>query len=276
MIKIFITVRNRLAITKKCIEALKRHSTLPHQIYVYNNQTNYLLKEHFDYFYDLYSKKQISNLSFTSDESNFNAFSKAVACNIFGHHHEEDPNKDKCSFLMFLDNDIIVAPEWDKILTAAWSYVVRNKMNEIQIIGQLPGGIKFLEKEHVIDKMCKGATGVLGGSGFWSVRSTFFKEVGFLNLKQLVGQNKRHDQLYWQLLGKNTNGKPYILGLRVKLAYHCGPLAGSVCNILTKNRGNGNKEELIKFEYSEENIEKLAFDDFYDKITKDVSVANGW
>ena len=50
MIKIFISVRNRLAITKKCIYALKEHSTIKHQIYVYDNETNYRLKEHFDYF----------------------------------------------------------------------------------------------------------------------------------------------------------------------------------------------------------------------------------
>jgi hypothetical protein len=149
-------------------------------------------------------------------------------------------------------------------------------MNEIQIISQLPGGIKFLEKEHFIDKTMKGSTGSLGGSGFWSVRPTFFREVGFLDLKHLVGQNKRHDQLYWLKLGKNTNGKPYILGLRAKLAYHCGPIVGSVCNVLTKNRSAKNKEELIKFEYSEENIDKLSFDEFYDRITKDECVAHGW
>ena len=57
MVKIFMSVRNRLGITKKCIEALKKHSKLPHQIYVYDNETNYRLRDHFDYFADLYERK---------------------------------------------------------------------------------------------------------------------------------------------------------------------------------------------------------------------------
>jgi hypothetical protein len=276
MIKIFLTVRNRLAVTKKCIEALKKHSKLPHHIYVYNNQTNHLLKEHFNYFYELYNKKEISNISFTSDESNFNAFSKAVACNIFGHHHEEDPNKDKYKFLTFLDNDIIVAPEWDKIIDMAWDYVNKNRLDNIKIVGQIPGGIKFLEQEHPVTKSVKGSVGSLGGSGFWCVRSNFFKDVGYLPLKQLVGQNKRHDQLYWQLLGKNTNGKPYIMGLKTKLAFHCGYVAGSVCNTLTKNRVNPKKEELIKFQDNEDYIDKMSFEEFYNKVSVDQKVCNDW
>jgi hypothetical protein len=50
MIKIFISVRNRLAITKKCIESLILHSEIPHRIYVYDNATNYRLEDHFLFF----------------------------------------------------------------------------------------------------------------------------------------------------------------------------------------------------------------------------------
>ena len=276
MIKIFLTVRNRLEITKKCIEALQRHSTLPHSIYVYNNQTNHMLKEHFEYFYDLYSKKIISNLSFTSDESNFNAFSKAVACNVFGHHHNEDPDKDKCEFLLFLDNDIIVVPDWDKIVKAAWEYVARNKLENIKVISQIPGGIKSHQDKYNITKHLEGVSGSLGGSGFWAVKNNFFQDIGFLNLKQLVGQNKRHDQLYWQLLGRKTNGSPYILGLKTTLAYHCGAIAGSVCNTLTKNPNNKNKTDLIKFDENEQQISKMTFDEFFKRISTDRYVKNNW
>jgi hypothetical protein len=215
----------------------------------------------------------ISNISFTSDESNFNAFSKAVSCNVFGRHHEEDPVKDSYDFLLFLDNDIIVAPDWDKILAYSWQYVIKNKMDNIKVIGQLPGGMKGLKDNISIHKKFNGYTGSLGGSAFWSVRPTFFREVGFLDLKQLIGINKRHDQLYWNLLGKTTNAKPYILGLNYRLAFHCGSVAGSVCNTLTRNRVNKNKEELIKFECNEEEINKLTFEEFYDKISKE---KNDW
>lgn len=275
MIKIFLTVRNRLAITKKCIESLKKHSELPHQIYVYNNQTTFLLKEHFDYFYELYNQKMISNISFTSDESNFNAFSKAVSCNNFGHHHEEDPQKDSYNFLLFLDNDMIVAPDWDKTLSAAWNYVTKNGMKHIKIIGQLPGGMKGLKDNIELNKNLSGYTGSLGGSAFWSVRPTFFREVGFLDLKNLVGCSKKHDQHYWPKLSKSADGKPYMLGLKTRLAFHCGYLAGSVCNRLTKLKvpDSKQKEEVIKFEANEEEIDKLNFEEFYDKINKE---KNDW
>jgi len=242
MIKIFLTVRNRLAMTKKCIYALKAHSTLPHQIYVYNNQTNYLIKEHFEYFCKLYIKNYVSQVTFTTDESNFNAFSKASTCNFFGQQHGMDPQKDKYMFLLFLDNDIIVTPNWDEKLKQAWKNVVKNKLKNIKIIGQLPGGIKEIT----------------------------------LPLKQLVGCDKRHDQIYWSLLGQSTGGKPYIMGLKEKLGVHCGKLAGSVCNKLSRNRGKANKSELIKFEQAEEKISNMTFEEFYKLIFNDKILIKDW
>ena len=83
MIKIFLTVRNRLAITKKCIKAIQKHSTMPYQLYVYDNQTNHRLKEHFEYFADLYEKGLVSQVTFNTNASTFNAFSKAASNNMF-------------------------------------------------------------------------------------------------------------------------------------------------------------------------------------------------
>jgi len=107
MIKIFMTVRNRLAITKKAIYALKKHSKLPYQLFVYDNATNYRIKEHFSYFLKLYQKGQIAQITFTTTDSTFNAFSKASTCNFFGQQHEEDPKKYTYDFILMIDNDII-------------------------------------------------------------------------------------------------------------------------------------------------------------------------
>lgn len=276
MIKIFLTVRNRLAITKKCIYALKEHSTIKHQIYVYNNQTNHLLDQHFTYFHKLFAKKMISQVTFGSDESNFKAFSKASACNFFGHQHEQDPNKDKCNFIVMLDNDIIVTPGWDAILHKAWSFVVKAKMNDIKVIGQLPGGIKNRGEKVVIDGGVFGKTGKLGGSGLWSVRPNFFRDVGYLNLSQLVGLSKKHDQLYWRLMEQRTKGANYIMGLNQKLGIHCGKTAGSVCNKLTKHSRDKDKLEQIKFEHAEEKISKIDFKTFYNTISSDKRLMNDW
>lgn len=273
MIKVFVTVRNRLAITQKCLQSLKLHTKTPFQLYVYDNQTSYLLDRHFSYFNKLLYKKMITQIVFNTNDSTYNAFSKAAACNMFGLWHEQDPNKDKYDFLLILDNDMILCPGWDLKVKAAWDHVKKNKMHHIKVIGQLPGGIKSIEAKTEIQNDLYGSSGRLGGSGFWAIRTNFFSDVGLLDLKQLIGQDKKHDQLYWHKLGKSSNGKTYILGLKSQLAIHCGgAIAGSVCNRLTRHRNDPNKEKLICFEESEEGISKMSFEDFYKMVSSDPSM----
>jgi hypothetical protein len=279
MYKIFLTVRNRLAITTKCITSLKRFSELPHQIYVYDNSTNYKIQEHFMYFSLLYEKGLISQYTVNTKESTYGAFSKAAACNQFGLNHEQDPEKDKVDFLLILDNDMIIMQQgWDKIIKNAWDDIKRLKMDTIKVVGQLPGGISKRNNVPVKISGFDAKTGINGGSGFWSVRSDFFRDVGYLDIKELVGFDKKHDQKYWIKLNNINKGKDYILGLDAKLVLHTGGIAGSLCNNLTKYRISAtiNKEDVIKFERQEEEIDALTFDQFYDKIKNDSIVANNW
>lgn len=277
MIKIFISVRNRLAITKKCLHAIKVHSRIPHSIYVYDNATNYLIDNHFAYFCQMYKEGYIDQVCFTSEKSTFKAFSKASTCNFFGQQHESDPNKDNYSFLLMLDNDIIVTPEWDKKLLEAWAYVKKNNLTDIKVIGQLPGGIKNKGSNfYQINDEIKGKVGKSGGSGLWSVRSNFFRDVGFLDLRSLVNHDKKHDQLYWILLDKAARRNPYIMGIDQKLGIHCGKNTGSVCNVLTKNKQNPDKYNLIKFKDSEEYISNISFEEFYNQVIKDDALIRDW
>lgn len=273
MIKIFLSVRNRLAITKKCIVALRKHSKIPLQIYVYNNLTDYKLDEHFAYFYKLLNKGIISQLTFNTERSTFGAFSKASACNQFGLLHEQDPNKKKIFFLLFLDNDIILHPDWDTTLVQAWRDVKKIGLNNVKVIGQLPGGIK--SKTPLKQKIAgvEAKIGKLGGSALWSVQTNFFDQIGYLNISKLIGHNKKHDQHYWNLLDRATKGESYILGLKKSLGLHAGKYAGSVCNRLTVNN---NDTETIKFKKAEKEIQNMSFDEFYKKIKNDKSLVNTW
>jgi len=278
MIKIFMTVRNRLAITKKCIAAIQKHSTIPYQLYVYDNQTNYKLDEHFKYFSKLYNKGLVTQVVFNTNASTFNAFSKAASCNMFGLLHQQDPEKNKYSFLLILDNDIILTPKWDQKLAAAWKHVTKNNLNNIKVIGQSPGGVKYKKEVVKINDKLSGRTGKLGGSGLWSVRPNFFEDVGLLDLSKLVGFDKKHDQHYWRLLERSTGGKPYILALSHKLGIHCGKMSGSVCNILTRSRSKNDNQklDLIKFENAENRIDKLKFDEFFKSIYNDKALLADW
>lgn len=290
MIKIFVTIRNRLGITKKFFEALEKHSELKRHVYVYDNLTNYKLDGHFKFFNELLESGKISQVSFLTKDSTFNAFSKAVACNVFGAQHEMDPNKDQYEFLIQIDNDIIVTPGWDRIIKEAWKDIEKYRLNNIRIVGQTPGGIKnqIQLPNSIAGK--EAVMGILGGSGLWSTKTNFFRDVGFLDLKPLVGFNKKHDQNYWNLLQKASNGKSYIVGLKHKLGIHVGGMAGSVCNVLSsihpkesglpiKNVMNVKDKdvmEVIKFKEKEEYIDSLTFDDFYSKISIDEKATNDW
>ena len=275
MIKIAITVRNRLSVTKKCIQSLQKHSDLPHQIYIYDNLTNYKLDDHFEYFKDLYKKGAIHQLTFNTVESTHNAFSKASSLNQFGANHEQDPQKSSTDFLLIIDNDVIVSPGWDTILHQAWKHVRKTKLDNIKVIGQLPGGIK--NTQTYAGKVAGFDTklGKLGGSGFWSLRSDFYRDVGFLDLKQLVGRNKQHDQKTWHEMDKKTNGQPYIMGIKTKLATHVGGMAGSVCNVLS-HKTNDAKLKQIQFKEADKKIEAMTFEQFYDTIVNDRYLANAW
>lgn len=277
MIKIFLTVRNRLAITKKCIEALERHSTIPHDIYLFDNCTNYRIREHFEFAYNLYKNGLIAEYVFNTERSTFNAFSKAVACNQFGQKHMMDPKWKKYEFITILDNDIIVLPGWDHTIKNAWQDVNKYGLDDqIRIIGQLPGGIK--SNKHTDKKFagCDAKIGKLGGSGFWNISTNFFRDVGYLDIRKLVGHDKRHDQSYWALLEKVNKGKPYTLGLNKKLCVHCGSVAGSVCNRLTKFRGQKNRLDQIKFEDAEKKIDSMTFDEFMKSIEQNKRMTKDW
>jgi hypothetical protein len=244
---------------------------------VYDNHSTHRVKEHFEYFHKLYEEGLITQVTFTTETSTFNAFSKATACNMFGMQHEIDPNKGKFDFLLFLDNDIILTAAWDKKLKRAWEYVKNKKLQHIKVIGQKPGGIKNIQERYDIGDM-KAAVGSLGGSGLWSVRPNFFRDVGYLDIPPLVGHDKKHDQMYWRKLQTASKGKPYIMGLATKLGIHCGRLAGSVCNRLERNRGksSNHKYSVIAFEKQECDIDKLSFDDFYKEIVGNEVLINDW
>lgn len=268
MIKIFLTVRNRLAITTKCITALYRHTKIPFELYVYDNLTNYRIHEHFMYWSILYEKKLIHQLTINTKTSTFNSFSKAASCNQFGLWHEQDSNKYNYDFLLFLDNDMILNPGWDDTLIKSWNDVKSKNLKHILVITQLPGGIMKRQKfDHKIGGFdCQ--IGKLSGSGFWSVRPTFFKDVGFINLTRLTGLNKKHDQEYWNLMEIKNKGIPYILGINSKMTFHCGgAISGSVCNVLSNNDEKVALNK-ITFEESEKKIDNLSFDEFYNQINK--------
>ena len=272
MYKIFLTVRNRLELTKMCLMALLKHSTVPHQIYVYENLTDTKIEQHFAFWYKLYEKGLITQVTFTTKESTFNAFSKVVASNLFAFQHSQDPDKGKYSFLVLLDNDVIVTPGWDSVLQQAWQDVSKFALKDIKIISQLPGGIMQSKDVHQRIAGVKCKEGKLGGSGLWSVRHDFFDKIGLLQVRKFIGTSKGYDQTYWHSADVNTGGKSYILGLDCKLGIHCGSLSYSVCNNLARTKMNLEEAE----EKTDKYIAGLSFEEFYNAVSTDEALTKEW
>jgi len=274
MYKVFLTCRNRLQITKMCILALLKHSVdLPH-IYVYDNLTDVKLESHFAFWHKLFEKGLIKQVTFTSEQSTFGAFSKVVTSNLFAFQHSQDPYKDKYEFLVLLDNDVIVTDFWDAILKKAWKDVSRNSLKGVKVISQLPGGIA--ERKEIPQKIAgvRCDIGKLGGSGLWAVRSDFFEKIGLLQVRNFLGMAKKYDQTYWYLLDRVTSGKPYILGLDHKLGIHCGSLTYSTCNLLTKKKYQMSLLEAE--EKTDKYLEGLSFEEFYDAVSSDETLLKEW
>ncbi|MCK5604574.1 hypothetical protein KAR91_21985 [Candidatus Pacearchaeota archaeon] len=266
MIKIAMCIRNRLEVTKKAIHFLMKHTKSEFQLYLYDNLTTYRRKDHFDYMCKLFDAGIATQITFNTEKSTFSAFSKAVALNSFGRLHEEDPKKDQCEFILFIDNDIIVQPKWDLIVSRAWQDVIERNLNNIKVIGQHPGGCtEATLLQHQIAGY-DAVVGKFGGSGFWAVQSNFYRDVGFLDLKLLVGLDKKHDQHYWTKLNQASNSQKYLMVMKAPLALNGGNIAGSICNVI--GYGNKSKENLQKIEYSaaDEKIGKMSFSEFYETI----------
>jgi hypothetical protein len=266
MYKIFLTVRNRLSSTVKCIEAIKRHSKLEHQLYVYDNITNYKIDEHFAYFSELYKEGIITQVTFNTAQSTFGAFSKAVASNMFGLQHQQDPNKYLCEFLVILDNDTCVCQDWDEILSSSWKEIKKRNLNNIKILTNYTMGIVNPHKLNFKINDIDVYAGKYSGSSLWCVQNDFFEDVGLLNLERLVGVDKKHDQQYWNKLKLSSNSDEYVAGLDTRLSVDFSVLSGSLCNILSSDVQN--KEELIKLERGEDSISEMSFEYFYDYIKK--------
>lgn len=244
------------------------------QLHVYINQSEHRTDETFEFFRDLYKENLVTQVTFNTNDSTFNAFSKAVACNQFGLNHEQDPLKDTYDFLLMLDNDMIVAHDWDVKLKKVWNHVREKKMKSVKVVTQIPGGSKGTK---LLDKKiigCNAKLGHLGGSGFWCVQPNFFRDIGYLDVPPLVGHNKKHDQHYWRKLQKKTGGN-YVLSIGDIFAYHTGSIAGSICNRLTRNK-NYKSNDCSKTVEVEKRIDALVFDDFYKEISDPKKKLNRW
>ena len=274
-ILVFLTVRNRLEITKKCVEALYKYTSRPVHLFVFDNLTQTRVDDHFNYFCDLYKQGKIKKYVVNTTESTCNCFSKATSWNEMGLFVETHPNKEMYDWILCIDNDmIIIEPGWDDIIKETME-VVEKKVPDIMIYTQAPGGVSGTEITIPIKgKDVSARIGVNGGSGFWNVPTDFFSKIGLLELEPLVNINKRHDLNLWEKLNEWSNGTPYTFAINLPLALHTGYYNGQDLSICKKTRNNPSLN--IDFEEFDTIVGNMNFEEFITWIKKDQEVFRKW
>lgn len=272
-IAVMITVRNRLALTKKCIQTLYKSTRRPIHLFVYDNCTSYKIKEHFDYFSELYETGVLQKYVVNTFESTYNAFSKVVAFNEFGRTILENPIANRYEFLVLLDNDMMMVKDnWDDIIIDMWRGIDSEEelRDMIHIVTQWPNGCTSAQtgEFHIGDENYKLQLGYTSGSCFWCFRDSFFKKVGFLNPNNVVGQNKKHDQLYWHKMRAINNHKPYILAVEEDLVVTYDNYKDINLSICDPSQFDPQKE--ITFKEVDDTIDKMPYDSFMNLLRNNI------
>lgn len=270
---VFLSVRNRLAITKRCIEYLFKNTRREIDLFVFDNCTGTRIPDHFNYFCRLYEQGKLQKYVANTITSTYNAFSKAMSFNEFGLFIENHPDKFSYDWLVCLDNDMILIQEkWDDIIGTMFEEVDKKEPNNtIQIITQYPGGCSGTD--YNLDKF-KIRVGVNSGSGFWNIRPDFFTKVGLLESEPLIGINKRHDLELWPKLNAYTKGQPYVIAIDQPMALHIAYHDGKDLSICKATRNNPAMN--VDFELFDNLIETMNDTEFNEFIMKDADVSRRW
>jgi len=279
IIRVMISTRERLEYTIKCIQALERFTKNDLEIFLFDDRSKENLAERFQYYKYLVENNKIAHLEILPSDSkiSFNTFGKAVSWNIFGYISSFMFPEQYFDWILLIDNDIIVRKEgWDTKLIETWRRINQYKeLKTIQVVTQAPGGIMGEKLEFDLEDGYKIRVGSAGGSGFWFLKKDYFKNMGLLPLKFLIGKSKGHDQLSWQLHQLRTNSRRYVAGLWDKLALHIGHNR-SICNYLTWGRekktapGDKIRADRIKeaIEKEENKLKQISLDEVIKKYDK--------
>lgn len=240
MIRIMITSRERIWYTLKCIEAIEKFTESDWEIFLWDDRSQENLEERYKIYSQLVKDNRIAFLGILPPKTRIshNTFGKAVMWNVFGFISTYLPNMNGWTpdmryfdYLVLIDNDIFVCKEgWDKYLIETWERIKRHEQlsKTVRVVTIAPGGIMRpkmdydLSKNYGIHGYPKEETekpgtwlvrvGTCGGSGLWMLNFDYFTKVGMLPVHYIKGENKKHDQLSWQILRHMTQSDRYVAG----------------------------------------------------------------
>lgn len=265
-LSVMIPVRDRLVLTKKCIESILLNSEEFNEvsIYVFDNKSD-IDSDRFNYFQTLLQQNKICYYSYDTNKSCYNCFGKAVTFKRWVSMMEEDMEVRKLvcdssikhceQYYMLIDNDFIVGPGWSKPLISSAKFL-RSRYPQLHYIVPFPGGTpeRFRANKEVIEidnvynneKIKVHFANRGGSSGLWF---TWYEGLvnlkwDFLSMAHTYNADKRHDSETWNYIRRTKGDINYVSCIETPnpVALHIGPLTGSICNFLTKNTYLENKD----------------------------------
>ena len=258
MIKVFLSVRNRLGLTKQCLEALRRYTKAPLEIYVFDNLTEpRLLAEHAAFFADKILRGEIAQYVINTAASTHGSFSLCAAATQFADQYARDA-RGTCKMILQLDNDVIVEGGWDSSVRLIWDAVKKAGIDTVQYVSPFVWGS---HKTDVMVGEVPVCVGLMGGSAFMAMQPDFYSTIGMPEPRLLRGKCKGYDRwLGWHIEAKIPES--YAATADLPLATHCGPLVASICNRLH----NGEEAYSPEIEEHDRAIGEMSFEDFREMV----------
>lgn len=286
-LSVFIPCRDRIILTKKCIDSIWKNSGIFDKIniYVFDNMSEFS-KERFEYFSGLLESKRICYYSYDTRDSLTNCFGKAVCWNRWINMMERSRDTIQCipnnrfkadeDYYLLIDNDfVIVDDRWGEYFVSA-AKQTHVACKDTHFLVPSPGGVPeryrgedkpeytfknlFNEKETLKVKMANGG----GSSGFWFLDHKMLLKMKWdsLAFTRVYSHEKRHDTETWNLIRRKKGSILYVGGVHSTptspIALHLGSVCGSVCNQLSKNNYEESKHQISN---AEQKFKDLSVDD---------------
>lgn len=248
-LNVFITTRDRLNLTRLCIESIHQNTEHFDEVHVYISDTmsSQTIKARRDMFQQFLEKKYIVNYTYSTIESDSHCFTKAINFNKWLQNMElkriVDSNfdVDLTNYYVLLDNDMIVKKNWLGPYMSVWEEM-SPKTPALQYLCQHPGGCSVRSGTPVIvqDKTeeknpCEVFLSGGGGSGFWffgerSLKTLQWRPHDYKLVKFVANSD---DTTTWKKLREEYGGG-YSASVKMKnpRVMHMGKVFGSIVNAL--------------------------------------------
>lgn len=303
--------RDRLILTKKCIESIYYNSTIfkSTNIYVFDNISQ-IDKTRRDLFGNMLEEKIIKYYSYDTFESTTNCFPKAIIFQKFIFAMEQKMaiiNKIRShkkyiirkDYFMLSDNDMIYGPKYDEYFISALNEI-EPKYPTIHFLVKYPGGIPTTVKDRMINLTLYNRYNVResfnvnlacsgGGSGHWIMSYRMLQMLKWSpnDYFNTYKHFKRQDTTTWMMIRNKYNNTfnnnyakvNYVAGIvppqnNNPLVIHMGGVLGSMCNALEFNNIRSYSEIKSKLDKKELELKDMTHQEIYNKYKMIPSVRN--